>query len=274
MEDTDMNDLQIIKLENTDISGWNFAMLRGELQSRLDTYAGIIYTDETIKDAKNDRTTLNKVKKVIEDARKAYKARCLAPYDALEPEIKELIDMVEKQRGLIDETVKDYETRQKEAKELEVRKYYDRKAVVLGNLADGLYPKLFDKKWTNATTARAKYEEGIMAAINKAAEDIDAIRSMSSPFVDTLLEVYTETLSMEQVKAKQAELDEAAKKASLTTVEEAAEVLGSPVGAAVKAERASANAEDGVAMKIYATQNQMNQITDFMKAIGVRYELI
>lgn len=131
-----MNELQIIKLENTDISGWNFAMLRAELQSRLDTYAGIIYTDETIKDAKNDRTTLNKVKKVIEDARKAYKARCLAPYDALEPEIKELVDMVEKQRVLIDETVKDYETRQKEAKELEVRKYYDRKAVVLGNLAD------------------------------------------------------------------------------------------------------------------------------------------
>ena len=27
-------------------------------------------------------------------------------------------------------------------------------------------------------------------------------------------------------------------------------------------------------MKIYATQNKMNQITDFMKAIGIRYELI
>ena len=274
MEDTNMNELQIIKLENTDISGWNFAMLRAELQSRLDTYAGIIYTDETIKDAKNDRTTLNKVKKVIEDARKAYKARCLAPYDALEPEIKELVDMVEKQRVLIDETVKDYETRQKEAKELEVRKYYDRKAVVLGNLADGLYPRLFDKKWTNATTARNKYEEGIMVAINAAAADIDAIRSMNSPFVDTLLEVYAETLSLEQVKAKQTELDEAAKKASLTTVEEAAAVLGSPVEAVVKAEQAPANTEDGVAMKIYATQNQMNQITDFMKAIGIRYELI
>ena len=45
MEDTDMNELQIIKLENTDISGWNFAMLRAELQSRLDTYAGIIYKE-------------------------------------------------------------------------------------------------------------------------------------------------------------------------------------------------------------------------------------
>ena len=269
-----MNDLQIRNLENTDISGWNFTMLRAELQSRLDTYADIIYTDETIKDAKNDRTTLNKVKKVIEDARKAYKARCLAPYDTLDPEIKELVDMVEKQRVLIDETVKNYEARQKEAKELEVRKYYDRKAVVLGNLADGLYPKLFDKKWLNATTARAKYEEEIMAAINAAAADIGTIRSMDSPFVDTLLEVYEKTVSMEQVKAKQTELDDAAKKASLTTVEEAVAVLGSPVPTVAQTNQTHTNAEDGVVMKINATQNQMNQITDFMKAIGVRYEII
>ena len=267
-----MNDLQIVRLENTDISVWDFSMLRSELQRGLDSYAGLVYTDETIKDAKNDRSTLNKVKKVIEDARKAYKARCLAPYDALEPQIKELVDMVEKQRVLIDETVKDFETRQKEEKELEVRKYYDRKAVVLGSLADALYPKLFDKKWVNASTARAKYEEGIMIAINGAAADIAAIRGMNSQFVDTLLEVYAQTLSMEQVKAKQAELEEAAKKASLTTVEEAAAAVGATAPTPVQT--TPANAEGGTAMRIYATQNQMNQITDFMKAIGVRYELI
>ena len=269
-----MNDLQIVNLENTDITVWDFPAIKAELQRHLDAYTGLVYTDDSIKEAKNDRATLNKVKKAIDEARKSYKAKCLAPYEAMEPQIKELLDLVEGQKTLIDDTVKDYETRQKEAKELEVRKYYDRKAVVLGNLADRLYPKLFDKKWTNATTARNKYEEGIMVSINAAAADIDAIRSMNSPFVDTLLEVYAETLSMEQVKAKQTELDEAAKKASLTTVEEAAAVLGSPVPTVVKAEQAPANAEDGVAMKIYATQNQMNQITDFMKAIGVRYELI
>ena len=267
-----MNDLQIVSLENTDISVWDFSMLRAKLQRELDSYAGLVYTDETIKDAKNDRSTLNKIKKVIEDAQKAYKARCLAPYDALEPQIKELVDMVEKQRVPIDEIVKDFETRQKEEKELDVRKYYDRKAVVLGSLADALYPKLFDKKWVNASTARAKYEEGIMIAINGAAADIAAIRGMNSPFVDTLLEVYAQTLSMEQVKAKQAELEEAVKKACLTTVEEAAAAVGATAPTPVQT--TPANAEGGTAMRIYATQDQMNQITDFMKAIGVRYELI
>lgn len=32
--------------------------------------------------------------------------------------------------------------------------------------------------------------------------------------------------------------------------------------------------EAGTDVKIYATQNQWKQISDFMKAIGVRYELL
>ena len=114
-----MNDLQIINLENTDISSWDLLLLKSELQKSLDNYAGLFYTEETIKDAKNDRATLNKAKKVIEDARKAYRAKCLAPYDAIEPQIKELVDMVEQQRVLIDETVKSFENRQKEEREVE-----------------------------------------------------------------------------------------------------------------------------------------------------------
>ena len=70
-----MNDLQVINLENTDIGNWDFERIRSELQSNLELYTGIIYDDSSIKEAKNDRSTLNKAKKIIEDARKAYKAR-------------------------------------------------------------------------------------------------------------------------------------------------------------------------------------------------------
>ncbi len=269
-----MNELQIVNLEQTEITAWDFPMIKAELQRRLDTYKNIIYTDESIKDAKKDRTTLNKLKKDIDDARKAYKAKCLAPYEALEPQVKELLEMVDGQKNLIDETVKDFEDRQKEAKEQEIKKYYDRKAVSLGEYADALYPKLFDKKWLNASTTKAKYEEEVQAAINGAASDINSIKALNSPFVKTLIDVYVDTVSMEQVQAKQKELEDAARKASLTTVETAAATIGTQTPAPTEKTQVSANAEDGVAMKIYANQSQMNQIMDFMKAIGVRYELL
>ena len=111
-----MNELQIVKLDNTDITMWDFPALKAELQASLSNFDGLVYTDNSIKDAKKDRTTLNKAKKVIEDARKAYKARCLEPYEAIEPQIKELTSLIEQQRLQIDATVKELECRQKEAK--------------------------------------------------------------------------------------------------------------------------------------------------------------
>lgn len=269
----EVNELQIIRLENTDISGWDFSSLRAELQSRLDFYAGLVYTDETIKNAKEARTTLNKVKKVIEDARKAYKARCLAPYDALEPEMKSLVDMVEKQRALIDDTIKEYEARQKQAKEQEIKRFYNRKAIALGDLAERLYPAILDSKWLNASFQKSKYEEEIVAAIASAAADIEAIRAWRSPFIDTLTEFYCHTLSMDRVKEKQLELEDAAKKASLTAEKEthAANYRALLLD---ESDKTSSQFDGGIVLRIVATQKQLDQITDFMKAIGVQYELV
>lgn len=268
-----MNELQIIRLENTDISGWDFSSLRAELQSRLDFYAGLVYTDETIKDAKKDRATLNKVKKVIEDARKAYKARCLAPYDALEPDMRSLVDMVEKQRSLIDSTLKEYEARQKQAKELEIKKFYDRKAIALGDLADRLYPMILDSKWLNASSQRSRYEEEIIAAIASAAADIETVRAWGSPFVDTLIELYCQTRSVDRVKEKQIELEAAARKASLTAEQELPTADPHSLQSDVSG-KAAPRSDSGTVLRIIATKNQLDQITDFMKAIGVRYELV
>ena len=267
-----MEELQIVNLENTDIAHWDMAMLKAELEQRLAYYKGMVYTDDSIKSAKDDRTTLNKAKKVIEDARKAYKAKCLEPYEAMDPQIKELVEMIESQRGLIDDTVKDFESRQKAEKELEVKAYYDKKAFVLGEYAEPLYAKLLDAKWLNVSTAKAKYEEGVQIAINNALSDINAIKAMESPFVDTLIETYLSSLSMEQVKAKNEELTAAHNKAGLSQTPVSENV--SPIQAVPSQEvKPTANADEGTLLKVYATQYQLNQITDFMKAIGVTYEV-
>ena len=266
--------MQIIKLENTDISGWDFPAIREELQNRLDYYSGLVYTDETIGEAKKDRTTLNKVKKVIDDARKAYKARCLAPYDALEPDMKSLVDMVEKQKNLIDDTVKEYEARQKAAKEQEIKNYYVRKAAVFGDLAERLYPVILDSKWLNASCPRSRYEEEIISAVASASSDLEVIRAWNSPFVETLTDLYCQTLSMDRVREKKLELEAAAEKANLSNPVQAPDA---PDFRSPQSESADHPAEQGngsILIRITASQNQLNQITDFMRAIGVVYELV
>ena len=86
-----MNELLVGKLEQVDITNWDFEQLKGELQKILSDYKGLVYTDDSIKTAKDDKARLAKAKKAIEDKRKAYKEKCLAPYNAIEPQIKEIV---------------------------------------------------------------------------------------------------------------------------------------------------------------------------------------
>ena len=267
-----MNELQIVSLEKNDITTWDFAMIKSELESALAIYKTSVYTDETIKSAKDDKNTLAKAKKLVEDRRKEFKEKCMAPYNALEPQIKELVSMIEEQRQQIDDVVKDYTERQRQEKLTAIKAYYDKKAFVLGADAERLFERLLDPKWLNASTAKKKYEEEIQLAINKAAADLEAVRKMNSPFVDTLIDTYCETCSIERVQQKQDELQVVYDKAGLSNqmVTEPAQADVKPVTNDVM----PADASDGVMIKVYGSKNQLAQVTDFMKAIGVRFEVM
>ena len=138
---------------------------------------------------------------------------------------------------------------------------------VLGDLAVVLYEKLLDQKWLNKTASKAMVEEEIQAAINKAADDIAAVKEMNSPFMNTLLETYASTLSLDGAKAKHTELMEAAAKAGMNRQTDSA-----PAQEAVR-EQVTADSGEGVIFKVYGSQSQINQVMDFMKAIGVSYEI-
>ena len=268
-----MNELQVINLDNTDISAWDFPALKAELQAYLSEYAGLVYTDETIKDAKKDRSTLNKAKKVIEDAGKAYKARCLEPYEAIKPQINDLTGLIEERRRQIDETVKEYENRQKETKEKKIREYFDRISGSLGPDADRIYQKIFDPKWTNASTSAAKYRDEIQNKVASVVRDFEEIKAMNSGFADKLREVYLDTLSMDVVRQKNEELKDYMEKPGFTNKsnENAGTVSAHE---AASSETPKADEAEGTLVRIHASQDRLNQICDFMKAIGVIYEIV
>ena len=263
-----MNELQIVDLEQKDITTWDFDSIKRKLESALATYKTTVYTDETIKSAKDDKAKLAKAKKLVEDRRKEFKERCLAPYSALEPQIKELVSMIEEQRVQIDEVVKDYTERQKQAKEEEVREYYDKKAKGLGKYADALYKKILDQKWLNKTTKKKEYQEEMLVAINKSESDIKEIQAMKSPFTDVLIEVYVATLSVDEAKSKHEELIQAMSKAGL---DQAKQVL---VQEKKEEEKPVViDEENGTTVRFFVNKSKMDQILDFAKAIGANYEI-
>ena len=260
-----MEELQLVSLEQTEITAWNFAALKEELARALSVYKTTVYTDDTIKLAKDDKAKLAKAKKIVEDQRKAFKAKCMEPYDAIEPQVKELVAMIEEQRVAIDDVVKDYTDRQKAEKESKIKAFYDKKAHVLGDLAEPLFEKFLDQKWLTASSGN-KYQEELQIKINEALSDVRNILAMESPFVDTVVEKYVATLSVDEAKAKHEELVAAARKAGLGQ-----QIIQSAVSAPAKEQ--TIDAENGILVKLYGNESQVTQVMDFAKALGVNIEI-
>ena len=78
---------------------------------------------------------------------------------------------------------------------------------------------------------------------------------------------------MEAVLQKNEELKVAAGKAGLTGVAEGEDTSASTSVAETPANQA-ADEENGTLVRIHASKARLNQICDFMKAIGVSFEIV
>ena len=258
-----MNELQLMEYTGTDITNWDFDKIREWVEEGLKKY-NIVYTEE--KEAKNDKSELNKVKKALEDRRKGFKKECLEPYERIEPQIKELVAIIDEKMNYIGEAVNEYKAKNTEEKRKEVKEYYDRKAGELGEYADRLFEVfLKESKWLNVSYSAAKYREYILLAIAKAKNEMNEIGSCGSPFVATLLDEYASGKSINDVMKKNEELTEAARKAEIE--------LSAPNKVHEFGNDDKKEEESVTQLTVYASKAQLDSLFDFMKATGIKYEV-
>ena len=91
-----MDILSLISPQEPDsISPENFDALKQVLSQRLAAYDNMVYPADGIKEAKQDKAELNKLRRSIEERRKALRRNCLEPYTRVEPQFKELVALID-----------------------------------------------------------------------------------------------------------------------------------------------------------------------------------
>ena len=171
--------------------GFNFEELKAEIVSKSALYKNMVYTDETIKEAKSDRATLNKFVAALEDKRKEVKKRCLAPYEEFEKQIKELVRIVDEPVRMIDAQVKDYEDRKKAEKKSQIEEIFARTG--FQNFVK--LEQVFNYKWLNASVSLKKIEEELAEIRNAIGHDVSALNALPE-FSFEALEMYKQTLNL------------------------------------------------------------------------------
>lgn len=170
---------------------WNNEELKAEIAAKMQDYKGLVFTEETIKEAKKDRATLNKLKYTFEEERKRIKKLYLDPYNKFEAQVKELISLIDEPIGLIDAQIKEVE----ENKKLQKRKDIEELFASIGFQNFVKIEMIWDAKWLNVTVPMSKIEEQMKSTMYQIGEEVATINQLPE-FSFEAMDTYKRTLNL------------------------------------------------------------------------------
>ena len=186
--------LVISPLKKMEAIKFNYEELKGGLQESLKKYQNLVYTSQNIKEAKDDRATLNALKKSLNDEKIKIKKEFEVPYKDFEDKIKELIELVDKPASEIDKQVKIFEEAEKAKKRESIENIYAE------NIGSYLIPlqQIYDSRWENKTYKETDIKKEIQDIVKKADNDIKVIAELKSEFEFQIKDTYFRTLDLGQ----------------------------------------------------------------------------
>lgn len=170
---------------------WNNEELKAEISEKMQEYKSLVFTAETIQDAKKDRAKLNKLRTAFEDERKKVKNRCMKPYEKFERQVEELTALIDEPIQLIDSQIKEVEENRKAQKRKEIEELFSG----IGFQTFVTLEKIWDEKWLNVSVPMSRIEEQMKTRMYQIGNDVMTIKNLPE-FSFEALEVYKKSLDL------------------------------------------------------------------------------
>lgn len=179
---------------------WNFEELKEEITKKSSDYLNLVYSDDQIKDAKQDRANLRKLVTALEDKRKEIKKEVMLPYEDFAVKEKELVEIINGAIENIDTQVKGYEEGLRQEKLAKVKEIYKE---CIGDLDRTIpFDKIFKESWLNVSTTLKSIKEEIITIREKIDGDLKIINAENSPYIYEMKEEYLKDFDLMAAMAK------------------------------------------------------------------------
>lgn len=189
---------------------FNFEELKTELVAKTEAYTKMVYTEENIKSAREDRADLNRLKKALNDERLRRQREYLAPFEQFKKQIDEVIAIIDKPVQAIDVQIKQYEAIKQDEKKMKIQELFD--SMLFPDFVK-LDEKIFNPKWLNATVTMKQIEDSLQETKTQIIANCQTLAGLPSYSHEAVI-YYQRTLDVTGALAKVRELSEieAAKK--------------------------------------------------------------
>ena len=276
-------ELRINSYQLPEAISFNFEELKNELQVKTEQYTKLVYTDDNIKTAKEDRADLNRLKKALNDERLRLQREYMKPFEGFKKQVDEIIGIIDKPVLSIDRQIREYEAIKQDEKKHKIEELF-------GSL---LFPefvkldeKIFNPKWLNASVSLKQIEDSLQETKAEIIRNCQTLATLPSYSHEAVI-YYQRTLDVTGALAKVRELTEieAAKKQMLESemaktgqndgkkealTPEPALIEVAPVEIPVT-EDAPEEEKMWVAFEAYLNKTQAAALKAFFKANGIAY---
>lgn len=249
---------------------WNHEEIKKEVAERVKHYSSLVYTEDQVKEAKADRAKLRKFVEALEAKRKEIKKQCLAPYEAFEKQMKEIIAVVNEPIALIDGQCQEFEDKRKAEKKEAIMAYWYT-ALEENKIPAGItFEHLFDEKWLNASVKMTAVCKEFNAKLEQIEKDLATLQEMPE-FGFEAAEVYKTTLDINKAIAEGKRLADIQKRKAEAEAEVKKFVESIPKEPIEPIEPAE---KHWIGFEALLSTEDALALRDFFKARGIEYKAI
>lgn len=291
-----MEEIRVNVEQKNGVIGFNFEEIKEKLNSELEIYKNMIFTEESKTEAKKTIASLRKLKKSVNDKKLEVKKSFMIPYTNFEAQVKELDNLIDEPINFINNQVEEFERKRAEEKKALISEIYA-EIMAEHEEASGYLPlqRIYDSKWENATTTKKAITETITERVDHVEKDLGIIRSMGSEFEDKGIEKYKATLELsdaievmnqyqkqkEEILRRQEEeakrkAEEEARKASEVSSATDTPMQEAPVAQTVQEEKIiePKPVNDSIVYEIIADPFQIVQLEAQMRSLEIKYRRV
>lgn len=174
---------------------FDFEALKKSVEEVSSSYKGIIVTEDTIVNSKNDVAYLRKLKGQLDDKRKQVKTTYLEPLTEFETKIKEATALIDAPILELTAQMDQYEADRKLSKKKDIEKLY--KTLVDDDIREYVpLNKLYQSKWENKTVTLKSIENELASTIESARMSVETIKNMNSDATDKALALFKQEMNL------------------------------------------------------------------------------
>lgn len=241
-------------------------------------YSNVIFTEETLKEAKTEKANINKFKDKVADFRKKIVAEYNKPIELFEKTAKETEALLKETYANINLQVQKYEDKQKQEKEKDVKEYYQEyaKSNNLEWITEEKYYQMANINVTLSASMKSLMEQ-TKSFIDKILDDLKLISTQQNEI--EILAEYKQTLNVSlaitTVSERMKRLEEERKaKEKVEEVQQQEEKVVEKVQEVLKAPKEEEKTYS-MTFKVWGTLEQLKGIKSYLEELkkdGVKYE--